>query len=116
MGKQLEIETPEPKVSEILQAVVDKLSDPDHWTTKAFARDVFDVPISPREPEAYKFCTIGAMRSAFSDSVTVKGLRALTDYLGGGVPWWNDMQNHESLIKTLTEAVEYFKKKESDEV
>lgn len=85
-----------------LRQAVDLIKDPTRHTTKANARTIAGVPVSPFKPEAHSFDLVGAVQLTFRHSMAREAevLKLLTDELGH-LNSLNDLLDHDLLIYKL---------------
>ena len=105
---------------EELKAVRELLSDPEHWTRGAFARDAQGGEISPASPEAACWCIGGAAMYMASEpgwdfiqllDASLPVLRAVGDVIGctdvGFIGDWQDApdRTHAEVLDALDRAI-----------
>jgi hypothetical protein len=53
-----------PVPTTLIQRAREKLADPKHWTKHTSARDLHNLPVDYTDPDACRFCIIGALAAS----------------------------------------------------
>jgi len=108
-------------VIEALKAVKKLLQNPNHWTKGANARDINESSVNGSNPEAVKFCLIGAfdkLQWHYEELSTIDNYFAIADaknYLRNAIGSafisdFNDNSTHKQIITALNKAILLAKK------
>lgn len=84
--------------------VLDLLSNPDHWTTKAYARDNNKKIVDDQSPFASCWCIVGAIRKCYPTQERFEVLDKLNQHCCPNPIDFNDNCTHEELIDVLKKA------------
>ncbi len=93
---------------EIIEAVINLISDPKKWTVGTFARDVEGLICYPSDSRAVCWCVVGAIQK-FSTTehemtTTITGLNDYVyDHHCNNLTDINDIEGREKVIKVLQE-------------
>jgi hypothetical protein len=95
---------------EILKAARDLISDPEHWTKRANARDSYGEIIGCSQPEAVRWCAYGALNKVSrGDSATIRKaydyLMGVNNFQGTTLEGINDVWGHMRIISAFDAAI-----------
>lgn len=99
-------------VKDLLKEARARIDRRDHWTKNVLARDAFNQPIHATDPEACKFCIVGALNAGDPDA-EVKGraqylLTKALPYVGNeGLTSFNDgvYTTHKDILSLFDKAI-----------
>ena len=103
-----------PKAVRFLEAARDRLTDPDNWVQRAYAKIRGNGEVDPQSLEADQWCSLGALRWAAGDDFYL-GEEWLNRWLDENVPDWshnvagfNDSNttNHSDVLAMFDGAIE----------
>lgn len=115
-------------VKEDLTKAREIIAVPEHWTQNHLARDKRNCPVPPEDPDAVRFCAIGAIMRALNTGDTlhswpydhVRALEetldqnasnipsfgvALFDRTGLGVAHFNNTHTHEEVLSLFDQTI-----------
>jgi hypothetical protein len=94
---------------DVLKDVRELLSDPNHWTKGAYARDARDNFREPRAPDAVKFCLLGALArfdaSEYEPALSRLAVGVQRRGQNATLAQFNDASSHEDVLALLDEAI-----------
>ena len=97
-------------VIEALKAVKKLLQNPNHWTKGANARDTNNNSMYIEDPEAIKFCLIGAFGKVTREDLNYRATADAKHYLRNVIgntfiSDFNDASTHKQIITALNKAI-----------
>lgn len=93
---------------EILRAAREKIADPARWRKGWYASDVNGVDCYGHDPEACRWCAIGAIQAVVGDPDTDQApSRALRSAAGVGAHYFNDKPSttHSDVLSLFDRAI-----------
>jgi len=94
----------------VLRAAREKITDPNKWTREYSARNADGVGVDPLDPEAVRWCALGAMRVVNPNGCIVGSpyealTRALNPGSADGIADFNDHRTHEEVLALFDKAI-----------
>lgn len=108
-----------PTTSQLLREARDLIADRLHWTRGTYARNIDGKPVNAHDPEACRFCAVGAVQRVFAlrelsiydtdgGSPYALACGALAEAVlggGGSITAYNDQGGHEATLALFDCAI-----------
>lgn len=92
-------------VVEVLEAARNLISDPERWTIEVCARDKDYQACGSKNPNATKWCAIGAIVRYAADPIFKLNARKLLEDIVGNIGNYNDSHTHAEVIAVFDAAI-----------
>lgn len=94
--------TPEEK--EVVNKAIELISDPEKWTSGAFAKDETGVLVHPTDASACKWCAWGALMKfdEFDEKLSDRIFTKFSEKYNSSLEEFNDEKGREAVIEKLS--------------
>jgi hypothetical protein len=101
-------------VVEILRAARERIEDPERWCRGAFAKTASGTPVEPWEPEAERWCAVGAVVAVQARHEEALRARLLLDdaSYADSATATNDHSRHVAVLRMYDRAIKSAEKQE----
>lgn len=104
-----------PKISQLLQQGRDLITNPEHWTQGAYARDKFGSSRTGKATDAVCFCSLGAIYRVVPPDENTNDAGYYLRLVMDNIMTFNDNHSHEEVLMAWDLAIELAKTDEKKE-
>jgi hypothetical protein len=91
--------------AEVLRAARERISDPERWTTREYARDAKGYPARPQQLAACRWCAVGSVCAELGLDPIDGEKRPEVEALGPAVHSTNDYHGHAATLAMFDRAI-----------